>query len=138
VPSPPDDPQRDLVYAMEKLHFAGHCRHVLPRKMIKRWVRRVCRTYRIPQPKLAIKEPTVRGRSAECDEVGVTLHPKWGCNGLTLLHELAHWIVFNRHPYATDHGPTFMRVYGELLDTMRLVPFAGFRAVCVRHGIKVA
>ncbi|MGH8235416.1 MAG: hypothetical protein ACREXP_00150 [Steroidobacteraceae bacterium] len=90
------------------------------------------------RPTLRIADPG-RGFGAMYDgeDTSVTLHPKYGCNGMTLLHELAHHICTLRYPKAQDHGAAFCRIYGELLDRTRLVPFAGWKAVCARHGVKV-
>lgn len=133
-----EDPQRDLVYAVEKIHLAGHCRHTMARKHIRKWTRSVCRAYGVPMPKLSFGKVD-RGFSAHYDHENATvrLDPKWGCNGLTLLHELAHLICYTHYPRAQDHGAAFCRVYGELLDRNRLVPFAGWKALCARHGVKV-
>jgi hypothetical protein len=132
------DPQRDLVYAVEKLHLGYHTRHSLPRRSLYALVRRVCKAYGVRRPTVRIGKVD-RGFAAICDfeEKRISLDPKFGCNGLTVLHELAHWICFLRYPSAQLHGAAFCRIYGELLDRSRLVPFEGWKAVCARHGVKV-
>lgn len=131
------DPQRELVYAMERLEFGGHWRHKLTMKWAKRWVRHACKHFCVPHASIIVK--CVRGSRAEYDSDTHTLEldREWGLNGLVVLHELAHHITYCKHPRAADHGPTFMLVYALLLDMARLVPIAGTRAACRRHGVKI-
>jgi hypothetical protein len=124
---------------MERLEFGGHWRHQLrPWKFAERWVRQHCKNLGVPVPRLIVK--TVRGARGEYDETVQTifLDTKFGRSALVLLHELAHHITWIKYPKAEDHGPQFMRIYAALLDATRLVPLAGTRAACKRHGVRIA
>lgn len=128
------DPQKPLVYAMEDEEFRGHCRHRLPLKLVRRYARRLCRIFDVPQ--VSIRVYRVRGHGGQCSDGQIQLDPKCGMNGLTLAHELAHHVCDVKHPRAQAHGPLFAAYYGALLSALRLVPRVGFRAMCRKHGVK--
>jgi hypothetical protein len=132
------DPQRHLVYAMERLEFGGHWRHKLTNRTAKRWIRQACKNLGVKAPKVIVK--TIRGVRGEYDEDSRTIYldTEYGRSGLVLLHELAHHVAYVKYPRSADHGPMWMRVYATLLDMSRLVPIAGTKAACRRHGVKIA
>lgn len=132
------DKHAPLVYAMERLEFGGHWKTQIPRKIAKRWIRQACRNLQVKKPALVFK--TLRGCRGLYDPNTSAIHldPGWGRSALVLLHELAHHITCMKYPKAADHGPRFMLVYAILLDMTRLVPMAGTRSACRRHGVKIA
>jgi hypothetical protein len=132
------DPQRNLIYAMERLEFGGHWSHKISRRTANKWVRQACRNLGVAKPKIVIK--TVRGVRGEYHTASQTIYldTEYGRSGLVLLHELAHHIAYLKYPRSEDHGPSFVRVYATLLDMSRLVPIAGTKAACRRHGVKIA
>lgn len=139
MPRRSKDPQRKRLYAVENTYFAGHTQHKLNGKQMRRWVREICKEYGVPVPVVRIgrcEENRVAQYDPE-DDGAITLDKAQGCNGLSVMHEMAHHICTLNHPRAADHGPAFCRIYGELLDRVRLVPFAGWIAVCAQHGVGV-
>jgi hypothetical protein len=139
----PADPNKQAVYRMEKREFAGVWLHVKqPMKYLQRRANAVCRLYEVPTVRLRVGR--VEGGCAEYDSVDRLIriddrHKVTARNLLTVAHELAHHIVWERHGNrAQDHGPMFVLVYGQVLSSLRLCPFAGWRAACKRHGVKMA
>lgn len=131
------DPQREVLYAMEFRELRGQWRGVTAkRKTLLRYVRMVCRLYGIKR--CSVRFRTIDSRGSYLNGV-VTLDPVWGRNAITLAHELAHHVTEARFPDAKqDHGPRFVRVYGEVLHIMRLMPLDGFKIMCRKHGVKMA
>lgn len=132
------DPHCDLVYAMERLEFGGHWRHKIEHRTALRWIRQACRILSVSPPKILVQP--VRGCRGEYDPETLTirLDTQYGRSGLVLLHELAHHITWVKHPRAADHGPRWMLIYATLLDMTRMVPIAGTRAACKKHGVRIA
>lgn len=130
-----EDPQQQLVYAMERVELRGHARHKANLRQLRRWTRHACRLYGVPLAKVSIRK--MRGWGGSYDNGSVVLNPKRDQNGMSLAHELAHHLTRFLAPNAQDHGPTFVYYYGALLHGMRLVPFDGFKAICKRHGVKI-
>jgi hypothetical protein len=130
------DPQSGRLYAMEHMELRGHRLHRLPLKTIRRLARKVCYLYGIPEVSIRVY---VDGNWVGSETDGkIQLDPELGMNGITLAHELAHRIVYLKHPRAQDHGPLFVLYYGALLHSLRLVPFDGFKAICRRHKVRIA
>ena len=61
-----------------------------------------------------------------------------GVNLITLLHELAHYIVDITYEGHHDHGKEFVGVYMHLLDKYRIIPRDAFRVIAKRRRIKIA
>ncbi len=133
---PANDPQRDKIYAMESAEFAGWFEHVLPYKQLRRLALRACRSLRVKPPRIEVLALAVAG---EQEAETLRLDCTQGCNGLVLAHELAHYVMYlNSRDKKAPHGPEFVRLYGSLLDAMRLVPWEGFAAACKRHDVRIA
>lgn len=132
------DQHAALVYAMERLEFGGHWKHELHDRVATKWVRQACKNLQVERPKIVRR--TVRGVRGyyDPDVSTIVLDRKFGRSGLVLLHELAHHVTYVKHPKAADHGPRWMLIYAILLDMTRLVPMAGTRAACRRHGVRIA
>lgn len=61
-----------------------------------------------------------------------------GANLVTLLHELAHYIVDDTYEYHEDHGKKFAGVYMHLLAQYRVLPSACFRLLAKKWRVKIA
>jgi len=131
------DPQAERVYRMESEELSGHCRSVCDDATLKRFLRQGCAIYEVPVPQL-VEGGRKLGGWYDSITCSIGLNPDCGRNLLTLAHELAHHVVTVKWPRAQDHGATFVRVYAELLDLMRLVPIAGMRQICRRYGVRMA
>jgi len=130
------DPQQAAVYLMEKRALRGHFRHKCTLTLLRRWARRLCRLHQVPPVTVIVRAE--RGFGASYLNNRITLDPKCGRNMLSFAHELAHHVVAHRHPYAQDHGVTFMKWYACLLDHMRVLPLVGMLAICREYGIAIA
>lgn len=122
---------------MERAELSGHCRGVTTLRFMQRAMREACDIYQIPVPSVMCGTRALGGLYCPVTH-RIFLHPECGHNLLTLAHELAHHVVVLSFPRSTDHGPVWVRTYAELLDLLRLVPIAGMRAICRRHGVKMA
>lgn len=134
-----DDPQKQAVYAMERRELGGHYRHTVRLKLLRRTTRRLCRLYEVPPVTIRVRR--IRGSDALYWEhyASIELCPRTGRNYATVAHELAHHIAWHRHRNRVqDHGPTWMKYFSQVLHSMRLVPIAGMRSICRKHGIKIA
>lgn len=130
------DPQGRAVYVMERRELRGHYRHTVDRDDLRRALRRLARSFDTTVPPLN----TARlSRYGVWEDGVITLDSERGCNYLTLAHEMAHHVTYERHGYRVqDHGPTFVRVYAQALDILRVVPFAGMRAICRKYRVRIA
>lgn len=136
--SPKSDPQQFKVYRMENEAIGARSYMSLTRKSVARFTRAVCRAYRLPRIQLRYKDLGKWG--AEWMEPNIiTLGVRTTSRDLlTIAHELAHHL---HEQIAGDlaqesHGPEFMACYMSILDTCRIVPVIGMRAVCEDYGIR--
>lgn len=137
--SPADDPQRDLVYAMELRELSGHGVHRVAWGDLKRVAAMVSRRFGVVQPVLRSKRMTRYGWYDSVPSPVIVLDSERGRNYLTLAHELAHHVIASRHGLrAQDHGPSWVKVYAQILHALRLVPIAGTRAICRQYKVKIA
>jgi hypothetical protein len=129
------DPQKARLYAMEFREFRGLWRGTRTKlKTLRRYVRLVCRLYGIKPCTLYVRAYSTKG----CYGGGAIHLDPYGMNAHTLAHELAHYINDMLDKGSQDHGPRFVRRYGEVLHILRLFPIEGFRAICRKHGIRIA
>jgi len=60
-----------------------------------------------------------------------------GLNVATALHEAAHCIAWHLHgERIQDHGPTFLRIYLDLLVRARVAPELALKATARSFGLK--
>lgn len=144
VQSAEQDRQRERLYAMEFRELRGlwHGTRTAP-KTLQRHVRRVCRLYGLPVVSLQFRTIESKGLYIFNRKNGlpglIRLDPQWGRNAITLAHELAHYVTHMKFPKTRqDHGPRFVRVYAEITYILRLVPLEGFKAICRKHGVRMA
>lgn len=133
--SPKSDPQQYRVYRMENEAIGARSYLKLQRTVIGQLVRSVCHNYGVPCPRLVWKN---LGRWAaewvEPGEIAFSTRKKNGKDILTVTHELAHHIHFHLSNGAEKtqepHGPEFMACHISILDTCRVIPVVGMRAIC--------
>lgn len=126
---------------MEFREFRGQWRGTRTKlKTLLRYVRMVCRLYGLPRVTVRVQTIESKGVYRFNDRhTYIALDPAWGMNAVTLAHELAHYVTHKKFPKTRqDHGPRFVRVYAEVLHIMRLMPLAGMKAICRKHGVKMA
>lgn len=138
--SPKSDPQQYRVYRMENEAIGGRAYMRLERDVIASLVRSVCRNYRVPQVKLEWKN--LGKWAAEWEDGIIRLNTRKGTASdvLTITHELGHHI----HAYLSDgadelhepHGPEFMACHMSVLDTCRVIPVVGMRAICDHYQVR--
>lgn len=134
------DPQRELVYAMERRELRGHSLHRARLKHLRATMNRYCRKAGVKPPTLKVRRNSRYGElDVDFDPPRLTLEPTCGVNYKTLAHELAHHIVWMKYGNrAQDHGPVWVKTWIRLLHCFRIVPEAGMRAICRQYGIKIA
>ena len=70
---------------------------------------------------------------------GPSRQGRGGMNVATVLHEVAHQIVYDRYGDKTqDHGPTFMGMYRRLLLDHKIMTEKEFRLTSLKFGLKWA
>ena len=139
--SPKSDPQQYRVYRMENEAIGARSYVKLDRDTVRSLVRSVCRNYGVPLAK--VEWTSKLGRwAAEWDNGTIRLSTKKGTarDVLTITHELAHHL----HHYLSDgtdgqhqsHGPEFMACHMSVLDTCRVIPVVGMRAICAAWKVR--
>lgn len=118
-----DDPQKDDLYAWEEHDHHGWMlnTHTLP--YLKGLVRQACERYGVEPPDVRCHMKCSISYSIPGDMVislqGIGTKPgRGGLNPATALHEAAHHVVYWMWgERVQDHGPTFLGLYIELLET---------------------
>ena len=132
----------ERVYEMEHAELRGLWQETrIPLRYRKRVLAALCRAFDLPRIRVrSCKVPGAHGCYYVRDdgEPRIDLCPRSGSDMLTLAHEFAHYVTHMRCPRARDHGPTFLFHYMQVCDALRLVPAAGFRAACRKHGLRIA
>lgn len=132
----------ERVYEMEHAELRGLWQETrIPLRYRKRVLAGLCRVFNVPRIRVrSCKVPGAHGCYYVRDdgEPRIDLCPRSGSDMLTLAHEFAHYVTHMRCPRARDHGPTFLFHYMQVCDALRLVPAAGFRAACRKHGLRIA
>lgn len=123
----PQDPQRHLVYDWED-YWAAWGNNDLTLRECRDAIFWACGRFDVAPPKVTQHNTCAM---SECDVVQgvISMQAKGarkgrgGKNAATVLHEVAHWVVFKLHGWAPqDHGPTFLGVYMTLLIGYRVAP----------------
>lgn len=146
--SPKSDPQQYRVYRMENEAIGGRAYMSLSRASQRTLVASVCRNYRVPKMTLAyanLGKWAAEWREQPSKRTSVTvLSTKKGTSKdiLTLTHELAHhvhhWLSKGNDAKHQDHGPEFMACHISILDTCRVIPVVGMRAICDAWKVRYA
>lgn len=115
--SPVRDTQRQKAYDWERKHLALGRAPNLTLSECEELIAKVCERYGVPKPRLKDGRGCTYARGGEH---AITL-PLWSRSLVVTLHEVAHTITLRRHPTVAWHGPEWLRVFCDLLET-----FAGF------------
>lgn len=138
--SPKSDPQQELVYRMETEAIGARQYMALTDETIRRLARGVCRNYKVPQAKIGWKDLGRWAAEWEDGVIRLNTRKRSARDVLTITHELAHHIHYHLSDGLSEeqepHGPQFMACHLSILDTCRVVPVIGMRAICEHYGIR--
>lgn len=143
--SPRSDPQQYRVYRMENEAIGARHYQRLNRATIMQIIRSVCRNYSVPRLPVVWK-PLGRWAAMwvqdDAGRIELQLNTKKATARatLTITHELAHHVHEHLAGSAADHheshGPEFMACHISILDTCRVIPVVGMRAVCQAWNVR--
>jgi len=144
LPPVKSDPQRHLVYAMERKIIGWTVHTTMPVNDLLDVAIHACKKYDADVPEIKIiNKPKLRvfGYS----DHKITLNAGYnGQNLSTFLHELAHWLQDEVWHQTNDwdlicpqedHGPEFMAIYIHLLDQYKMMPRNQMIDLCDECGI---
>jgi hypothetical protein len=129
------DPQAEKVYAWEDSWREWETGYLtLP--ACREIVDVACRSRGILMP--TVRQHTYPPESFSIvDQKLISLNRHTGKNFATVLHEVAHYIVWNTGQVrAQDHGPTFLRLYFSLLEAARVAPREALYASARAAGLR--
>ena len=132
------DPQRYPLYFIERLLGGGYHLHETSNKHLKDVANYVCRLYNVTPPVVVTIRDKANPRCGWCEDAKIFLNrDNDGATVMTLLHELAHYIVFSVYDEheVEDHGAEFVAVYGWLLDRFNLLPRMCWDDLCEDYEI---
>lgn len=144
--SPKSDPQQYRVYRMENEAIGSRSYAKLTRASIRAIAHGVCRNYGVPQVNIAWADlgrwaAEWREQPSQPTSV-IVFNTKKGTarDVMTVTHELAHHIHYYLGGEASltheDHGPQFMACHMSVLDSCRIIPVVGMRAICDAWGVE--
>lgn len=139
---PKSDPQQYRVYRMENEAIGGRHYCQLQDLEIVSMSKSVCEAYSVPQAK--IEWVSLGKWAAEWQDGTIRLnrHKATARSVLTILHELAHHVHGALGGAVAElqenHGPEFMACYMSILDTARIIPVVGMRAICGAYKVRYA
>ena len=136
---PARDPQQYLVYRMES-EALGHCgRMKLSDSAIESLCRAIARNYGVPD--LRINWKPMRDAAVWHDNDVLDLSTTKGTSRdlITITHEMGHQIHYHlsdgNDKNHQNHGPEFMACHLSILDSCRIIPIVGMKAICDSYGI---
>ncbi len=138
--SPKSDPQQYRVYRMENEAIGARCYMQMSRTAMRALAAMVCRNYRVPQVRLTWKD-LGRWAAQWLEPSAIELSNSKGSarDILTITHELAHHIHHHlsggADEHQQNHGAQFMACHMSILDTCRVIPVVGMKAICDDYGI---
>jgi hypothetical protein len=134
------DPQCEALYGWESSWHAWNI-NTLSINACRKIIRRACLWYKVEKPRvihhgtkeLSYSVPEVGFISVQ----GGEQHKCGGRNIATALHEAAHHIGWHLHgENIQDHGPTFLRIYMDLLERAQVAPRVALEATARAHKLK--
>lgn len=134
------DPQCQSLYQWEDDWLLWNRNtHSLP--VLRKIIRVVCKLYKVTAPAVSGHKNKqysyyLPGRHSISLQGGKK-HRYGGRNPATALHEAAHHIAGQLHGKTIqDHGPTFLRIYLDLLERARVAPRIALEATARSHSLK--
>src|SRR5438067_10143494 len=120
---------------MENEAIGARSYQQLTRTRIGQLVRSIARNYKVPCPRLVWKN---LGKWAaewtEPGEIALNTRKRTASDILTVTHEMAHHVHHHLSNGADAkqeaHGPEFMACHISILDSCRVIPVVGMRAIC--------
>ena len=138
--SPKSDPQQYRLYRMENEAIGGRHYCQLQDLEIISLIRSVCAEYQVPQAKVEWADLGRWAAEWQGGKIRLNRHKVTARSVLAVLHESAHHIhgalageLALSHE---SHGPEFVACYMSVLDTARIIPVVGMRAICDGWGIR--
>jgi len=132
------DPQRHLVYSMEREICGWAVYAHVELDDLQRIADYVCRRYRVKRVGIAIENRGKERVFGWCSDNTIHLNADYhGDNTAVLAHELAHYINDQLSPDGESHGPEFVHYYGEILDMLNLFPYGLFALLCDSWGVDI-
>lgn len=96
-------------------------------------LRHACKSHKVDTPELVVVSDEKRW-FGESSETKITLNAAFhGDNLFTMLHELAHYIVWDDDN--EDHGPEWVWLYLQLLAQYKILPLAYGVMICDDFGV---
>jgi len=130
----PLDPQKHLIYEWED-GFRSFDERTMTREQVLRLVRRICRQWRIPAPRIRFLPKSKRQWSYVEDDLIAMNYEQ--CNEAIVAHEMAHYVVDQSYPVPPEvHGPEFMAIYLEMLVFAQVAPRTALCASLLEKGIE--
>ena len=125
------------LYALED-EFSGSCSHSnSTRCQLDTLAAEVCHYYVIDVPNIRFINTRRNQHTAWFDHEIVLNRAREGANGMTLLHELAHYIIDEFYTDVEHHGPEFVAIYMHLLDRWKYLPNRCFRLLAKKHRLQI-
>jgi hypothetical protein len=150
--SPPDDPHMNRVYDWEDLRRFATWGTSQPANKLRIIANKIAKWYKIRQPVLkfvnrekpvwsGLTEYSIRTNAAGeivGDQVAISLNRYWGGRNVrTLVHEMAHYILWERgHRELQPHGKEFLGLYLYLMDWWKVEPLDASVPSAVHHKLK--
>lgn len=134
------DPQCQALYQWEDDWLAWN-RNTHGLAVCRKIIRAVCKLYKVLPPSVT-QHKTKEYSYYLPDHSSISLlggkkHKYGGRNPATALHEAAHHIAGQLHgKKIQDHGPTFLRIYLDLLERAHVAPRIALEATARSHKLK--
>lgn len=125
------DPQAEKVYAWEKL-WADWARASLSLRECRALMHKVCKAYAVPP----VRVRTHSRNYSMAYATGEIRLAKHHLNAASALHEVAHWVAWNRDKEAPHHGPLWFGIYLRLLACENIAPRLALQRSARTAGLK--
>ena len=127
----------DQLYALED-EFSGACAHsTATRLQLEGLAAEVCAYYNVDVPTIRFINTRRDTHVAWYDHEIVLNRAREGANGMTLLHELAHYLIDVFYTDVAHHGPEFVAIYMHLLDRWKYLPNKCFRLLAKKYRLRI-
>lgn len=135
----PDDPQKWIVYRMEKELVGWAVYAHVDLEDLQRIADYMCRKAGVKRCGVVLENKGKQRIYGWTMDYTIHLNQDYhGDNTAVLVHELAHYVnhQLNGEDLAV-HGPEFVGVYGWVLDTLNLFPYLQYVALCEQYGVEI-
>lgn len=134
------DPHRKTVYAWEDTWPQSRF-NLLTFKQCRALVGLICKAYKVPSPRLKQHHRRSMSWVIPADGLmsiqGGAHGEKGGRNLMTVCHEMAHWVLWQKHgERPQDHGPVFQSIYLSLCVKAGVAPRIALEASARFGGLR--